>query len=109
MDVPPLSKSRYTAGLQCLKRVYLQCFSRELASQPGRAQRERFEVATEVGERAQQLYRGGLLIDEGPEHHALAVDKTIALMDGAWVPAIFEAAWGGKTSCGPPILMMQTS
>ena len=22
---------------------------------------------------------------------------------------IFETSWGGKTSCGPPILMMQTS
>ena len=93
MDLPLLSKSRYTAGLQCMKRLYLQCFDRELAGEPSRAQRERLKVGTEIGRRAQQLYPGGVLIDEGAEQHAQAVDRTLALIDGAWVPAIFEAAF----------------
>lgn len=30
-SMPSLSKSRFQSGLQCLKRLYLECYKRELA------------------------------------------------------------------------------
>lgn len=32
--IPLLSKTRYTAGLQCVKRLYLELYARELATPP---------------------------------------------------------------------------
>ena len=47
--MPSLSKSRFQSGLQCLKRLYLECYNRELADEISAAQQAIFDSGTAVG------------------------------------------------------------
>ena len=91
--LPLLSKTRFTAGLQCLKRLYLGCYEPDLAPPPDEAQQALFDTGTAVGEVAQRLYPDGVLVDDDYLHHTDAVTRTTGLMADADVPAIFEAAF----------------
>jgi predicted RecB family nuclease len=93
MPQPHLTKSKYLAGLQCPKRVWLQCRRPKLATPPDAATRALFAMGTEVGMRAHRLFPGGVLVREGPAHHARAVRRTRDLLADAAAPAIFEAAF----------------
>lgn len=88
-----LSKSRYTAGLQCEKRLWLQVHARELAAPVDAAAQARFDAGTEIGLRAHELFPGGVLVDEPYDRHAETVERTRRLVDDPSVPAIFEAAF----------------
>jgi predicted RecB family nuclease len=90
---PPLSKSRFIAGLQCPLRLWYQCYSPQLASQVSPAQRAIFEVGHEVGRLATGLYPGGILINEAYSHHDKAVEHTRTAIEDPDIPAIFEAAF----------------
>jgi hypothetical protein len=90
---PHLTKSKYLAGLQCDKRVWLQCRRPKLATPPDAATLALFATGAEVGVHAQRLFPGGVLVREGPAHHARAVRRTQALLADSAVPAIFEAAF----------------
>lgn len=48
-----LSKSKFTAGVQCLKRLYLQVHQPELAGEIDDQQEARLEEGQEVGRLAQ--------------------------------------------------------
>ena len=37
-DIPLLSKSRFTSGLQCSRKLYLSCFQPDLGTPPDAAQ-----------------------------------------------------------------------
>lgn len=88
----PLSKSRYLRWLQCPLRLYLDVHHRELAASPSATAQARFDVGHRVGELARSRYPGGVLVEEGPQQHAAAVERTRALLaDG--VRDIFEAAF----------------
>jgi hypothetical protein len=93
MPQPHLTKSKYLAGLQCEKRVWLQCRRPRLATPPDAATRALFAMGTEVGVHAHRLFPGGVLVREGPAHHAKAVRRTQELLADTSVPAIFEAAF----------------
>lgn len=86
-----LTKSRYIAGLQCLRRLWLSANAPRdyTAPEPGSPQ----AVGQEVGVRAHHLFPGGVLVDEAPWAHAAAVARTRSLMADPSVPAIFEAAF----------------
>ena len=75
-----LSKSRFTAGLQCLKRLYLECYSRDLADEVDAATQARFDTGNEVGELARQRFPGGTLVAESYLEHGQAVATTNTLM-----------------------------
>lgn len=90
---PGLSKSRYLAGLQCEKRLWMQAHARELATPPDAAKQAILDAGTEVGLRAHALFPGGVLVDEDYRDHEAAVARTAALLADASVPAIFEAAF----------------
>lgn len=92
-SLPLLSKSRFLAGLQCHKRLYLHCYEPGLATPPDEAQQAIFETGTAVGVLAQELYPGGVLVDEDHLQHDEAVVRTLDLLSRADVPAIFEAAF----------------
>jgi hypothetical protein len=64
-----------------------------LATPPDDAMQAIFDAGTKVGERAHELFPGGVLVDEKPWEHAEAVARTRRLMADALVPAIFEAAF----------------
>lgn len=88
----PLSKSRYLRWLQCPLRLYLDVHHRELAEPPSATAQARFDVGHRVGEIARSRYPGGVLVEEGPQDHDEAVERTRALMERG-VRDIFEAAF----------------
>ena len=87
-----ISKSKFVAGVQCLKRLYFQVHQPELAEEADEGQEARLEQGQEVGLLAQRRFPGGVLVGfEAGIDDALA--KTAALMDDPSVPAIFEATF----------------
>jgi Domain of unknown function(DUF2779) len=91
-----LSKSRYVAGVQCLKRLYWQVHEPELAAEPDAATEAIIEQGREVGLLARQLFLGGVEVgsDGGLDQ---AIRATRELVANPEVPAIFE---GTFENCG---------
>ena len=58
-----LSKSKFVAGVQCLKRLYFQIHQPQLAGETDEAQEARFDEGHEVGRLAQMAFPGGVLVD----------------------------------------------
>src|SRR5450631_646828 len=86
-----ISKSKFVAGAQCLKRLYWQVHEPELAGVPDAAAVAIMEQGREVGRLARQLFSGGVEIKSGdPEQ---AISTTQELIANPEVPAIFEAAF----------------
>jgi hypothetical protein len=90
---PQLSKSRFIAGLQCLKRIYLECYERNLADPIDAQQQAIFDTGTGVGELARGIYPHGRLIEEQYFEHAQAVKTTEIVLRDPNVPAVFEGAF----------------
>ena len=90
---PQLSKSRFLAGLQCLKRLYLEYYHRDLADPIDASQQAIFDAATSVGELARQRFPGGRLVEEPYFAHAQAVNSTRTLLSDPSVPALYEPAF----------------
>lgn len=86
-----LTKSRYVAGLQCLRRLWLNVHEPVEWEEPDSGSAE--AVGLEIGRMARLLFPGGILVEEPPWEHAQAVVRTMALMADRSVPAIFEAAF----------------
>jgi hypothetical protein len=86
-----LTKSRYIAGLQCPRRLWLLVHEPLPYEEP--APGSPLDIGQEVGQKAHLLFPGGVRIDEEPWQHAEAVTRTAALMSDAHLPAIFEAAF----------------
>ena len=88
-----LSKSRFIAGLQCLKRLYLEVHQPELAGEPDEQSMAVFEQGHEVGRWAQRMFPGGVLIEAGHEEMGKALRQTEQAVADKQHPAIFEAAF----------------
>jgi hypothetical protein len=86
-----LTKSRYAAGLQCLRRLWLNVHEPVGRSEPELGSTE--GIGLEIGRMARRLFPGGILVDEQPWEHAKAAAHTATLMADRAVPAIFEAAF----------------
>jgi hypothetical protein len=87
-----LSKSRFVAGRQCEKRLWLEIHQPELKDTEGAA--AVFAVGNEVGALAQGLFPEGVLIAAQPFEKALALKQTQDVVQkGATV--LFEAAAEG--------------
>ena len=88
-----ISKSRYVAGLQCHKLLWLKVHEPDAAElTPGGAVRARWDAGHRVGARAQACFPGGTLIDFNPRDRAPAVAATRAAID-AGASVIFEACF----------------
>jgi hypothetical protein len=87
-----LSKSKFVAGVQCLKRLYFQIYQPELATEEDEGQEARLAQGNEVGLLAQSRFPGGVFVgfDDGL---AGALSQTASLMEDSSVPAIFEATF----------------
>ncbi len=90
---PNLSKSRFTAGLQCLKRLYLECHHRELADPVSESRQAIFDAGTAVGELARQRFPGGTLIAEPYYEHPQAAEITGVLLANPPLPPLYEATF----------------
>src|SRR5712691_10636761 len=92
-SAPRLSKSRFTSGLQCHKKLWWEVHEpNALELQPDKVLQDLFDQGRQVGELARTRYPGGVLIDL--PHHASAerVAATQRALD-AGAPAIFEATF----------------
>jgi predicted RecB family nuclease len=87
-----ISKSKFVAGVQCLKRLYLEVHQPELAAEPGAATEAIIEQGREVGMLARSLFPGGIEVDcSGGLGEAIrATRELVADPD---IPAIFEAVF----------------
>jgi predicted RecB family nuclease len=86
-----ISKSKYMAGVQCLKRLYWQVHEPELGSVPDAPVVASMEQGGAVGRLARQLFAGGVEVSSrDPEQ---AIRTTRELIANPEVPAIFEAAF----------------
>jgi hypothetical protein len=86
-----ISKSKFMAGVQCLKRLYLLVHEPQLGSGKTAADFAIMEQGRQVGRLAQQLFPGGVLVRSGdPEE---AIRTTRELIANREAPAIFEAAF----------------
>ncbi|MBW8003309.1 MAG: DUF2779 domain-containing protein [Planctomycetes bacterium] len=92
-STPPLSKSRFMAGVQCHKRLYLELYHRDFADPISPAQQALFDQGTAVGELARTFVPRGVLIDEDYTRHAAAMERTSSYLSDQSIPAIYEAAF----------------
>ena len=87
-----LSKSKFVAGVQCLKRLYLQVHQPELAVEPDAASQAVIEQGREIGMLARQMFPGGVEVgNEGGLDQAIrATRELVANPD---IRTIFEATF----------------
>src|SRR5205814_2254285 len=90
---PRLSKSRFTSGLQCHKKLWWEVHEpKAVELQPDKVLQDLFDQGRQVGEAARARFPGGVLIDLPHDAGAERVAATQqALEDRA--PAIFEATF----------------
>ena len=88
-----LSKSRFMAGLQCLKRLYLQVHEPDLAGELDETSLAVIEQGQEVGRLAQKMFPGGVRIEAGHEELDKALALTAQVVAKGQVPALFEATF----------------
>lgn len=87
-----LSKSKFCAGVQCLKRLYLQVHQPELARESDAASMAIIEQGREVGLLARQLFPRGVEVGNWGNLDR-AIHATRELIANPEIPALFEAAF----------------
>jgi hypothetical protein len=92
MAIHRLSKSRFIAGLQCERRLWLLVNQSEDKRDPTLAETRRMRRGTQFGRDVMTLFPGGVEITADHEHPQDALDATAVLLDGD-APALFEAAF----------------
>jgi len=86
-----LSKSKFMAGRQCLKRLHLSIHAPELAAQPDESDQAIIEQGREVGLLARQMFPGGVAVESKSREEAIrATQELIGNRDAT---AIFEGAF----------------
>ena len=85
-----ITKSKFLAGTQCLKRLYWLVHSPELAVQPDESDQSIIEQGREVGLLARTMFPGGVVVDASNREQAIRATRD--LINNPEVPAIFEAA-----------------
>jgi hypothetical protein len=88
-----ISKSKFLAGVQCVKRLYFQVHRPELAVDAGDAAKAIINQGRAVENIAQQCFPGGVPVECDHLHLEEAVRVTKALLERPEVPAIFEGAF----------------
>ena len=88
-----LSKSKFVAGHQCLKRLFLQIHEPGLAGEASESTQAVMERGHEVGRWAQKMFPGGLLIEAGHEELGKAIEQTERAVAMKHLPAVFEATF----------------
>ena len=75
-----LSKSKYIAGLQCPRRLWLGCNAPDLGAPPSEGLAAVLDQGAEIGRRAHELFPGGVLVDQEAWQHGQATARTRQLM-----------------------------
>ncbi len=72
-----ISKSKFVAGCQCLKRLYLQVHQPELAAEPNAAAEAIIEQGRDVGLLARRLFPGGVEVCEHSLDQAIRATREL--------------------------------
>jgi hypothetical protein len=88
-----ISKSKFVAGVQCVKRLYFQVHQPELATGSTDSTEAVMEQGRQVGLVAQKAFPGGVLVAADHEHLDEAIRTTQELVANTEVPKIFEATF----------------
>jgi predicted RecB family nuclease len=91
-----ISKSKFVAGVQCLKRLYLQVHLPELAGELDEKRKAVIKQGHQVGLVAHTAFPGGVLVEAGHAELAKAITATHELITKCEAPAIFEATFQHK-------------
>ena len=91
-----ISKSKFCAGCQCLKRLYWQVHSPELAADPDAAAEAIIQQGHEVGMLARTLFPGGVEVCERSLDQAIRTTRE--LVANPEIPAIFEGCFRARRS-----------
>ncbi len=102
-EVALLSKSRFMTGLECPRRLYLQCFQSELATRPNATQQARLDKGTRIGELARKLWPDGVYISEQFSEHPRAVELTRTEIERGNARPTFEGG-SPKTEFGSGLI-----
>jgi predicted RecB family nuclease len=86
-----ISKSKFVAGCQCLKRLYWQVHQPELAAQPDAAADAIMQQGHDVGMLARRLFPGGVEVCERSLDQAIRATRE--LVSNHEIPAIFEGVF----------------
>jgi predicted RecB family nuclease len=86
-----ITKSKFVAGVQCLKRLYLMVHQPQLAAEPDESAQAIIDQGHEVGLLAQQMFSGGVTVESRDREQAIRTTKE--LIANPWIPAIFEGAF----------------
>jgi predicted RecB family nuclease len=86
-----ITKSKFLAGNQCLKRLYWIVHSPELAVQVDESDQSIIEQGREVGLLARRMFPGGVAVESGDREHAIRTTRE--LVANPAVQAIFEGAF----------------
>lgn len=87
-----ISKSKFVAGCQCVKRLYWQIHEPELAAEPDAADQAIMQQGHEVGMLARRMFPGGVEVtSEGGLEQAIRATRE--LVANPEVPAIFEGTF----------------
>ena len=86
-----ISKSKYVAGVQCLKRLYWLVHEPEQVGGPDAADFALMDQGRQVGKLAHQLFPGGVEVKSGDPQQAIRTTRE--LVANREVPAIFEGAF----------------
>src|SRR5271169_4479619 len=71
-----ISKSKFVAGVQCLKRLYWQVHQPELGAESGEAGKAVIEQGKKVGLVAQQEFPGGVVVEAAHTELGKAIRMT---------------------------------
>jgi predicted RecB family nuclease len=85
-----LSKSKYMAGLQCPKRLYLEIHARELATDFDAGTQAVLDAGTRVGELARDQYPGGVLVEVEYFKVEEGIARTTAILADPAVTVVYE-------------------
>jgi hypothetical protein len=93
-----LSKSKFVAGCQCLRRLYWQVHEPELAATPDAAAEAIIRQGREVGILARKLFPGGVEVCEGGLDQAIRTTRELvffrSIRDGMMARGILRTLKG---------------
>jgi hypothetical protein len=100
LPVISISKTRYMAGKQCEKRLWLEEFEPEAKDELDPSTAAIIDGGVLVGELARTAFPGGVLVETTPGSSRDVLEQTQSAMADPAVPAIFEATF---TYLGTPV------
>lgn len=87
-----ISKSQFMMGRQCLKRLWLYNYRKDLIPPVDPAQQQLFDQGHEIGALARECFAGGTLVDADYKHIPQAIKHTAELVAGG-AKVIYEGTF----------------